>query len=126
MISSILTLNNDSFAEELLWNDPDADGTQLHEQVLIASVVFTGILALIRVAFAYFVWKGSNWARITLTATTSLSILVTFFAVIQGVQRLNLDINVFDTNLITLTLEILLVLALSSDRARAFARHRRG
>ncbi|MCW1248868.1 LssY C-terminal domain-containing protein [Acaricomes phytoseiuli] len=126
VISSILTLNNDSFAEELLWNDPDADGTQLHEQVLIASVVFTGILALIRVAFAYFVWKGSNWARITLTATTSLSILVTFFAVIQGVQRLNLDINVFDTNLITLTLEILLVLALSSDRARAFARHRRG
>lgn len=125
VISSVIYLTSDQIVEELNFTDIPTDAVQLRQEAFVVFIVIIGLLALLRLILAYFVWVGSNWARITLTATTSLSIVLTFLGVIQGVQRLNLDIDVLNTNLLTVSLEILLVLALSSDKARAFARHRR-
>ncbi|WP_394940108.1 LssY C-terminal domain-containing protein [Psychromicrobium sp. YIM B11713] len=92
---------------------------QLSSGVTLITLIPLGLLALFQIAVAYFVWHGHNWARIALMAATALSLIITAASTAQG-ERISLS-----TNLLGITLDIFAVLALSSEKARAFARNRR-
>lgn len=68
---------------------------------------------------AWLVWRGSNWARIASMSLATVSILVPFI----DWWRSGLDISL-RTTLLSLALDILILLALSSRAARAYARRR--
>lgn len=89
------------------------------------AVLLLSVLALFQLVLAFFVWIGHNWARITLMAVTAVSTVVSFITAFQTGSKFTLSADLLNTNLVTITLEILLVLALSSSKARAFARRRR-
>lgn len=96
-----------------------AELVQLTEGVTIITLLILGLLALFQIALAFFVWIGHNWARIALLSVTALSIVVTAVGAAHG-ERIS-----FSTNLIGVALDIFAMLALSSEKARAFARNRR-
>lgn len=66
---------------------------------------------------AWLVWRGVNWARIASMMLATVSILVPFI----DWWRSGLDISL-RTTLLSLSLDILILLALSSRAARAYAR----
>jgi hypothetical protein len=90
-------------------------------EVVVAVVV--GMLALglvIYLLLAVLVFLGSNWARIAAMSLSALFILVTAIDYFNGGPQISLR-----NNLLGLPLDILVVLALSSQRARLWARRRR-
>ncbi|MBQ1443105.1 MAG: LssY C-terminal domain-containing protein [Renibacterium sp.] len=97
----------------------------LVEGVTAVVVTLLGLIALVQLVLAVFVWTGHNWARITLMAVTSLSTVIAFITAFQDGTRITLSADLLNTNLLTITLQILTVLALSSSKARAYARRRR-
>jgi hypothetical protein len=90
-------------------------------EVVVAVVV--GMLALglvIYLLLAMLVFLGSNWARIAAMSLSALFILVTAIDYFNGGPQISLR-----NNLLGLPLDILVVLALSSQRARLWARRRK-
>jgi hypothetical protein len=82
--------------------------------VFAAGLVFYFLLALL-------VFFGSNWARIASMSYSSLLIVVSAIDFFNGGPQVTLH-----NNLLGLPLDILVVLALSSQRARHWARRPRG
>ncbi|GAB3120192.1 hypothetical protein [Glaciibacter psychrotolerans] len=89
----------------------------------IALWIFVGVYAagqLFYIALAGFVFLGQSWARNVAMAVATLSILFAF-----GNYLLNGAAITFKTTLLGLTLDILILLTLSSAPAREFARGRK-
>ena len=76
--------------------------------VLLAAALVDGILA-------WFVLSGRNWARIWLMTVCVFSTTVAFVANVRGVEAITLS------HLLTVGISVLVLLALSSHRARDYA-----
>jgi len=90
------------------------------EVVLYAGLCFVGLVALGELLLAWFVFLGSNRARVTAMALSTVAITIQAIDVVNGGPLATLE-----ANLPGLTLDILLILALSSERARIYARRDR-
>jgi ABC-type multidrug transport system fused ATPase/permease subunit len=92
----------------------------------IVEVVVAVVMAMLAVGLviylvlAVLVFLGSNWARIAAMSLSALFIVVTALDYFNGGPQISLR-----NNLLGLPLDILVVLALSSQRARLWARRRR-
>jgi len=83
-------------------------------------LVFGGVIILVELVLAVLVYVGLNWPRIVVMVLSTLSISGSFAAWWVGDQEITLQ-----TTLLTLSLDILVMLALSSRAARAYARRPR-
>jgi hypothetical protein len=98
-------------------------GVQLDKQdlvdvgKLVAGVLVVG--AVVDTLLAVFVLVGRNWARVWLMSVCVLSTTLTFVANVQGRDAITLS------NLPTVGSSIIVLLALSSQRAREFATRKR-
>jgi hypothetical protein len=102
-------------AESVTISDPaNAD---LALGIVVGLLVF-GLLVYL--ALAVLVFFGSNWARIASMTFSAFIIVATAVDFFNGGPQVTLR-----SNLLGLPLDILVVLALSSQRARLWARHRR-
>ncbi|WP_431279023.1 LssY C-terminal domain-containing protein [Leifsonia poae] len=91
--------------------------------VEIVVAVVMGLLAfglVIYLLVAVLVFRGSNWARIAAMSLSALFIIATAIDYFNGGPQVSLH-----NNLLGLPLDILVVLALSSQRARLWARGRK-
>jgi hypothetical protein len=89
--------------------------------VMIVLLVTYGVALLFYLCVAMFVFLGHNWARILAMAGATISILIAFADYWNNGVEITLR-----TTLTSLTLDILVLLALSSTPARQYARRRRG
>ncbi len=84
---------------------------------LVTVLVVGGITVLIDVVLAVFVLRGRNWARVVVMVVSVVSISTSFFAWwVQG-QEIRVD-----ETFVSLAFDILVLLALSSRSAAAYAR----
>jgi hypothetical protein len=88
--------------------------------VLYAGVAVLVLSALAELLLAGFVFLGRNWARTLAMAVSTAAIGLQVIDVAHGGPGITLQ-----TNLPGLTLDILLILALSSERSRVYARRDR-
>lgn len=95
----------------------DAEAANL---VLWAILVVGAVILLAQLVFAWLVYRGSNWARITVMAVAVLSTLIPAIDYFGGDAEISMR-----TTLLTLAADILVLLALSSRSARAYARRKR-
>lgn len=95
----------------------DAQAAQLLLQIVL---VGGGLVLLAELVFAWLVFRGSNWARITVMVVAILSTLVSAIDYFGGDAEITIR-----TTLLTLAVDILVLLALSSRSARAYARRPR-
>ncbi|MGX5695471.1 LssY C-terminal domain-containing protein [Agromyces soli] len=95
----------------------DADAAKL---VLWVILVVGAVILVAQLIFAWLVYRGSNWARITVMAVAVLSTLIPAIDYFGGDAEISMR-----TTLLTLAADILVLLALSSRSARAYARRRR-
>lgn len=72
---------------------------------------------LMLLVFAWLVWRGSNWARMTVLLGATVSILIAAIDYFAAGEAITVR-----TTLLTLSLDILILLALSSREARAWSR----
>ena len=102
--SSALTLDGAS-PTEALW-------------VGIAVVLIVGgVGLLVEASFALLIYRGINWARVVVMGLAVVSISVSFVAWWVQDQEITID-----TTFVTLALDILVLLALSSRDAAGYAR----
>ncbi|MEK0155100.1 LssY C-terminal domain-containing protein [Arthrobacter oryzae] len=94
-----------------------ADQSRLMLYLGLAVVV---LFALAELLLAWFVFLGRNWARTLTMAVSAAAIGLQVIDVANGGPGITLQ-----TNLPGLTLDILLILALSSERSRVYARRDR-
>lgn len=94
--------------------DAPADGGLVVEQVTLA------VFALANCGLALAVLTGRDWARILLCASSVASISAAYAGNASGTQRISLD-----SSLAAVAISVLVLLALSSAPARAFAARRR-
>lgn len=87
------------------------------QAALVAVVILLGVVLLVDAALALFILTGHNWARVTVMSLSAISITGAF---IQW-WTLNQEIRI-SGSLLTLGLDILILLALSSRSAAAYAR----
>ncbi len=87
--------------------------------VIWTLIVFTGVIVLLDLLLAFLIFAGVNWARITVMVFALLSILTQFLDSVSGTTTITLD-----TTLVATSIDILLLLALSNDRASAWARRK--
>ena len=87
---------------------------------LAVVLVLGGIVLLFDLVLAVFIYLGHNWARIIVMVVATLSISGSFVTWWVGDQEITLQ-----TTLLTLSLDILIMLALSSRAARDYARRPR-
>ncbi|MFD6056093.1 LssY C-terminal domain-containing protein [Agromyces sp. NPDC060279] len=100
-----------------------ADGVSEAElsSFLLGTILVGGAIVLLaELVFAWLVFRGSNWARITVMVVAILSTLVSAVDYFGGDAEITIR-----TTLLTLAVDILVLLALSSRSARAYARRRR-
>jgi hypothetical protein len=100
--------------------DADAEADAGSNAVLTVVLVVGGIVLAVELVFALLIYRGSNWARITVMVFATLSITGAAFDYFGDDAEITLR-----TTLITLALDILVLLALSSRNARAYARRPR-
>jgi hypothetical protein len=100
--------------------DSDAEADAGSNAVLTVVLVAGGIVLAVELVLALFIFRGSNWARITVMVFATLSITGSAFDYFGEDAEITLR-----TTLITLALDILVLLALSSRNARAYARRRK-
>lgn len=93
-----------------------AQGELLSEAVIVAYAIG----AVVDLTLAVALLANRNWARIVLCATSVASILIAFLNNAQGVELIGLE-----TNLLSVAVSVLVLLALSSERARSFESARR-
>ena len=92
------------------------------EQALLWIIVGIGVLVfLVELSVVLLVYRGVNWARMLVLVIASLGIIVAAVDVAAGGEGITLR-----TTLITLSLDILILLALSSRSARAYSRRAGG
>ncbi|WP_350348143.1 LssY C-terminal domain-containing protein [Agromyces sp. G08B096] len=98
----------------------DDDWTALAGTALTVVVVVGSLVLAVELGFAWLVFRGSNWARIAVMAVAVASISIAAIDYFVG----DIEITV-RTTLLTLAVDILVLLALSSRSARAYARRPR-
>lgn len=110
------------FRNQLLLTDENGRNlsTDQADAVLAVLLSLYGVALILYLLLVFFIWKGSNWARIVAMAGATFSIVVAFV----GYWRSNEEITL-RTTLLSLALDILVLLALSSTAARAYARRPR-
>ena len=85
--------------------------------VVIGAVLALG--ALVDVVFGIATLRGHNWARLVLMLYSAVAIVSAFVSNANGTERIGLQ-----TNLLAVATSILVLLALTSSRARVYtARH---
>lgn len=95
-------------------------GQEVDEYVpILAGIV--GAFALLEVILAWLLLRGSNRARIAAMLLSVAGIITAATDVVNGGPGIN-----FSTNLIGLGLDILLIIALTSERSRTYAHRRSG
>ncbi|QEO14308.1 hypothetical protein FLP10_07670 [Agromyces intestinalis] len=99
--------------------DP-ADLGEASDAALAVVIVVGAVVLAVQLALAVFIFVGWNWPRILVMVFATVSISLTFAAWWAGDQRITID-----ETLATLALDILIMLALSSRPARAYARRPR-
>ncbi|MDX2376430.1 hypothetical protein M4I32_06415 [Microbacterium sp. LRZ72] len=92
----------------------DAESTQI---ALILIIIGYGLVIVVDAAFAVLIYLGFNWPRVIVMLVSTFSITIGFTQWWLGGQEIHLT-----TTLLTLGLDILLLLALSSRSAAAYAR----
>ncbi len=95
--------------------EPDESGVALG--VLLG---FQGFWMLLLLALAWLIWRGGNGARILVMIGATASITASAIAYFAAGEEITVR-----TTLLTLALDILILLALSSRDARAWTRRRR-
>ncbi|MET0726231.1 MAG: LssY C-terminal domain-containing protein, partial [Leifsonia sp.] len=101
--------------------DPGDPGALAAANAAIWVIVGIGILVLlVQLSVVLLVYRGVNWARMLVLVVATLGIVVAAVDVAAGGEAITLR-----TTLITLSLDILILLALSSRSARADSRRRR-
>jgi hypothetical protein len=90
------------------------------ELILLLSLTAVILFAAAELLLAWFVFLGRNWARTLTMAVSTAAIGLQVIDVATGGPGITLQ-----TNLPGLTLDILLILALSSERSRVYARRDR-
>ncbi|MFC5789911.1 hypothetical protein EDM22_02505 [Agromyces tardus] len=100
--------------------DPGTDEQAATDAVLAIILVFGAIVLVVELGLAVLVWFGSNWARIAVMLFATISITSSWVESVAGNAEITLR-----TTLVTLALDILVLLALSSRNARAYARRPR-
>lgn len=122
-IASVL-LGWETFVREIDVSFDDVASTpQLAGATLTVVLAFIGALLLLDGTLALFTLLGHNWARVVVMTFSAISITTSFLQWWSD----GLDIRI-GTTLLTLGLDILILLALSSRSAAAYARrneHRR-
>lgn len=94
---------------------------QAASDLVLTLIVVAGVIVLtIELALALLIWRGSNWARITVMLFSTISIVISWIDSVTGTTEITLR-----TTFVTLALDILVLLALSSRNARAYARRPR-
>ena len=91
----------------------------LAQGVLIGVVIFLGVVLIVDAALALFILTGHNWARVTVMAFSAISITGAFIQWWSEDQEITIS-----GSLLTLGLDILILLALSSRSAAAYARRK--
>ena len=94
--------------------DPSPAGSQAALWFVLAA---GGTVLLIDLLLAVFVFRGHNWARVIVMIIAIGSISTSFFAWWAQGQEIEVD-----TTFVSLSLDILVLLALSSRSAAAYAR----
>ena len=97
-----------------------ASEAEAAEMVLVFILVFGGVILAIDLGLAVLVYFGNNAARLAVMIVATLSITLAATDYFTGGEDITLR-----TTLITLALDILVLLALSSRAARAYARRPR-
>lgn len=95
----------------------DAEGM---DALLVVILVLGGVVLAINLAFAVLVYFGNNVARLAVMIFATLSITAAAIDYFAGDDEITIR-----TTLLTLALDILVLLALSSRAARAYARRPR-
>jgi hypothetical protein len=123
VIAGVLVLAAIAIGWDALLSDPDSvldgfDPTPEGSQAALGFVLASGGTVLaIDLVLAIFVFLGRNWARVVVMLIAVLSISTSFFTWwVQG-QEIKVD-----GTYVSLSLDILLLLALSSRSAAAYAR----
>jgi hypothetical protein len=100
----------------------DSESLSLADSNAVLTVVLVagGLVLAVELALALLIFRGSNWARITVMVFATFSITWSAFDYFGADTEITLR-----TTLITLALDILVLLALSSRNARAYARRPR-
>ena len=87
------------------------------QAALVGVVVLFGVVLLVDAALALFILTGHNWARVTVMTFSAISITGAFIQWWSEGQEITIS-----GSLLTLGLDILILLALSSRSAAAYAR----
>jgi len=119
-LTSILTIAAITLGWSSFRAEVDVSGVSPDEALWIVVTAY-GLLAAGELLLAWLVFRGHNWARLLTMAISAV--------VLAGQAALWADGSVpitFRSNLLGVSLDILLILALSSERALAYARRRRG
>jgi hypothetical protein len=90
------------------------------QAVYVVTAVLIGIVLLFDLVLGVLTWLGLNWPRIVVMVISTISISTSFATWWVGDQEITLQ-----TTFVTLALDILVMLALSSRSARAYARRPR-
>jgi hypothetical protein len=85
---------------------------------LVVVAVVSAVAALLDAVFAFLIYRGMNWPRVVVMSFTVISITSSFVAWWWQGQSITLANN----TLLSLGLDILILLALSSRASSAFAR----
>lgn len=104
-----------------LSGDPlDLDLTpEVSQLVLLALLVIVAVPLLIDAVFAFLILRGWNWPRVVVMFLAVLSITSAFATWVAGGNEMHID-----TTLLPVALDVLILLALSSRSAAAYARRR--
>jgi hypothetical protein len=98
-----------------------ASAAAASDAALTLVLVVGGTVLAIDLVFAVLIWFGSNWARITVMLFATINITIAAIDSFTGDAEVTIR-----TTLLTVALDILILLALSSRESRAFARTTRG
>ena len=99
----------------------DSVSQEESSNIILVVILIGGALVLgVELVLAVLVYLGSNWARITVMIFATLSVSVAAVDYFTGEEEISLR-----TTLFTLALDILVLLALSSRNASAYARRPR-
>lgn len=105
--------------------DPAVDGVTLPPDIvqfgLVAIIVASGIVLLLDAVFAVLIYRGWNVPRVIVMVIAVLSISGAFVGWWAEGQEVTIQ-----TSLLSLALDILILLALSSRSAAAYARRKEG
>ncbi|GAA1839864.1 hypothetical protein [Agromyces salentinus] len=108
---------SDEFGVEVV---PGSEDDQTLTLVLVVILVVAGLGLLVVALFGLAVYRGSNVARLLVMTFTTFSITAAAVDYFTGGEEITVR-----TTLLTLSLDILVMLALSSRAARAYARRPR-